>query len=69
TVVGLQGDLTWELGQGILIALPAIALGTFMARRWAPPLTDQAFRRFAYALLVALGLWLVVSGVGLLRGA
>ncbi|QGG79410.1 TSUP family transporter [Litorivicinus lipolyticus] len=66
-VVGVNGDWSVELGYAIAIALPAIAAGAFAARRWSPALSDTNFRRAAYALLSALGLWLVVSGIGLLR--
>ena len=42
--------------------LPAVMAGTYVARRWPPPLGPQAMRRLAFALLMLSGGSLAMAG-------
>ncbi len=52
-----------------LIAVPVVALFTFMARRWPPPVSVLTLRRGAFALLLLSGLSLGLPAVFRLIGA
>ncbi len=44
-------------------AVPAVLIGTTVARRWPPPLSPGALRRLAFGLLFLSGLSLIVAGL------
>lgn len=43
--------------------VPAVTVGTYVARRWPPPLGPQAMRRMAFALLMLSGGSLAMAGI------
>ncbi|WP_145987910.1 sulfite exporter TauE/SafE family protein [Sulfurivermis fontis] len=58
--VGVAGDITLEMVQLSLLCLPVVFLATVAGRRYPPPLPDLAMRRFAFTLLGAIGVMLLV---------
>ena len=66
TRIGLEtynGNVTGEVLKLSAFCAPLTVLVTVLARRFPPPLSDLAMRRFAFGLLCVLGLSLIVSTV------
>jgi uncharacterized membrane protein YfcA len=58
--VGAQGQLGADVWVLSLICLPMVALATLAGKRYPPPLSTQAMRRLAFAVLILMGLALMV---------
>jgi len=56
-----QGDITVDMLRLSLFSVPVVIVATMLGRRFPPPLSDVNMRRFAFALLVVLGLALLLS--------
>lgn len=54
-LVGAAGGLTAEVWLLAATGLPIVFLGTWLGRRFAPPLTEQSMRRVAFGLLLLMG--------------
>jgi uncharacterized membrane protein YfcA len=65
-VVGLQGGLTAEVWLLAGMALPLVVLGTWVGRRFHPPLSETGMKRLAFGVLLLMGGWIVVRTVWLL---
>lgn len=59
--VGAHGGLTREVLSYALVGLPVVAVGTWLGRHFAPPVTEAAIKRMAYVLLLAMGVWMLAS--------
>ncbi len=57
--VGVQGGLTGEVLTFAAIGLPVVAVGTWLGRQFAPPVTEETIKRMAYLLLLAMGAWIL----------
>ncbi len=57
---GLQGQLTREVWLLGLVALPAIAIGSFAGKRLSDRLNPQRFRQAVLGLLLVLGIRLLI---------
>ena len=62
-VVGVSGGLTRDVLLLAAIGLPAVAIGTMLARWFPPALSDDVLRRGAFSLLLGIGIWIVASAV------
>ncbi len=60
-IVGVQGGLTESVWTYTALALPVVLLGTWLGRAFAPPVSDEVIKRFAYMLLMSMGVWILVS--------
>ncbi len=58
--VGLDGGLTTTVLTYAGLGLPVVALGTWLGRVFAPPVSEQMLRRFAYGVLLTMGVWILV---------
>lgn len=66
-VVVLTGNLPPPSMAPALLAIPVVMGGTFLARRYPPPIGPAAFRRIVFLLLMASGLSLALpAGLSLL---
>ena len=66
TRIGLEtynGNITGEVLKLSTFCTPLTVLVTLLARRFPPPISDLAMRRFAFGLLCVLGLSLIISKV------
>ena len=61
--VGVQGGLTREVWLLVLLALPLVVLGTWIGRRYPPPVTDETLKRFAFLALLVMGGFILVQAV------
>jgi uncharacterized membrane protein YfcA len=61
-VVGVQGGLVAEVWWLSLLALPLVILGTWLGREAPPPVSDATLKQMAFALLLAMGVW-ILAGV------
>ena len=60
-LVGVQGGLTKQVLLYALVALPTVVVGTWLGRNFAPPVEEDTIKRFAYLLLLVMGIWILVS--------
>ena len=60
-VVGITGGLTETVFTYALAGLPIVVVGTWLGRHLPPPVTEQSIKRFAYWLLIFMGVWILVS--------
>ncbi len=60
-VVGVDGQIDTSVALLCLYSLPVVFITTLLAQRWHPPLSDRAYRRAAYVLLVLLSLPLILG--------
>lgn len=67
--VAASGNLPPVSTWWTLIAVPTVALSTFIARRWPPPVSTLTLRRGAFALLLLSGLSLGLPALTRLAGA
>ena len=44
-----------------LAGLPIVVVGTWLGRHLPPPVTEQSIKKFAYWLLIFMGVWILVS--------
>lgn len=58
-----QGRMTGEILELTAWAIPAVALATYLGRRWPPPLSARAMRRVVFMLLMLIGVSLIGSAV------
>ena len=58
-----DGNITAEVLELSLYSIPVSIVSTIFARRFPPPVSDMAMRRFAFGLLCLLGLSLIVSKI------
>ena len=45
------------------LSLKYFALGTWLGRAYAPPVRDESLKKFAYFLLLFMGLWILGRSV------
>ncbi len=62
-VVGVQGGLTLEVWQLTGFGLPLVFLGTWLARRYPPALSEKRMKQGAFSILVVMGGWILYSGL------
>jgi uncharacterized membrane protein YfcA len=60
-VVASQGGLTSEVWLYSALALPLVVAATWLGRHFPPALPEASMKRLAFGLLMAMGLWLIVS--------
>lgn len=59
-VVAFTGGITEQVLSYAAIGLPAVVLGTWCGRMFAPPVTEMVIKRGAYLLLLSMGVWILV---------
>lgn len=62
-VVGVDGGLTREVWALTAWSIPLVLLATWLGRRFPPALTEMNLRRLAFALLFAMGCWILYSAL------
>ena len=62
--VALRGQLDAEILILTAWAIPAVALATYIGRRWPPSLPPLVMRRIAFATLMLIGCGLIISELG-----
>lgn len=62
-MVGFSGGLTKDVLLQAVVAIPVVLLGTWFGRNLPPPWSDAAVRRFAFTILLAAGLWILVNAM------
>jgi uncharacterized membrane protein YfcA len=62
-MVAAAGHLSATVLTMAAAALPAVLIGTWLGRRYPPPLGDAAMRSAAFAALLAMGLWIGASAL------
>ena len=60
---GAAGHITADILELSALGIPVSILGTLAGRRFPPPASDIAMRRFAFAILCVIGLSLIISNV------
>ncbi len=60
---GVAGNITDDILELSALGIPVSIIGTLAGRRFPPPASDTAMRRFAFALLCAIGLSLIVGNL------
>jgi uncharacterized membrane protein YfcA len=63
-LVGVTGGLTVEVWWLALLALPFVIAGTWLGREAPPPVSDDTLKQLAFALLLAMGVWILATAVG-----
>lgn len=64
-VVGLDGGLTGDVWAFVLLGVPLVFLGTWAGRRFRPS-SELGVKRFAFATLCGIGVWITARSAGLL---
>ena len=59
-VVAFTGGITEQVLSYAAIGLPAVVLGTWCGRMFAPPVSELVIKRGAYLLLLTMGIWILV---------
>lgn len=68
-VVGVQGGLTADVLWLSAVAVPLVVGATWLGRELPPPVSEDVLKQGAFALLLLMGVWILVSAVpGLLGG-
>jgi uncharacterized membrane protein YfcA len=62
-VVGFSGGLIAEVWWLALLALPFVIAGTWLGREAPPPVSDDTLKQLAFALLLAMGVWILATAV------
>jgi uncharacterized membrane protein YfcA len=62
-IVGVQGGLTATVLWLSLIALPLVALGTWLGRIAAPPVSDAVLKRAVFFLLFLMGIYIIATAL------
>ena len=60
-MVGMEGGLTRTVLGYAAFALPIVVIGTWLGNNFAPPVKEESIKRMAYALLLAMGAWILLS--------
>ena len=60
---GIAGHITIDVLKLSAICVPVAVIATVVARRFPPPVSETAMRRFAFGLLCAIGISLIVGNV------
>ena len=60
---GASGHIGMDVLQLSAVSMPVSILATLAARRFPPPLSDLAMRRFAFGILCVMGLSLIIGGL------
>jgi uncharacterized membrane protein YfcA len=63
SLVGLNGEITWDILKLSLMSAPLVAGLTLLGKKFRPPLSDLVMRRGAFGLLMLLGAFLVVTSL------
>ncbi len=63
--VGVSGGLTATVLSSAAVSLPVVVLGTWIGRSFVPVLSEQASKRLAYLLLLAMGVWILSRAIWL----
>jgi uncharacterized membrane protein YfcA len=64
-LVGVTGGLTPAVLTYALAALPVVVLGTVLGRMFVPPVSEQTIKKFAYGLLLIMGVWILLRSAAL----
>ena len=59
--VGVQGQLNTEIVLLTAVSLPIVTLTTYLGRRFPPPFSAETMRRIVFGLLMAIGIYLILS--------
>ncbi len=59
-IVGVDGALTQQVLLYAAAGLPVVALGTWLGRQFAPPVSEDAIKHMAYTLLLVMGAWILL---------
>ena len=62
-VVGADGGLTGEVWTLTAWSVPLVLVSVWLGRRFPPPLGERALRRAAFALLCAMGGWILLAAL------
>jgi len=62
-VVGAQGGLTADVLWLSAVAVPLVIGATWLGRTLPPPVSEGAMKQGAFALLLVMGVWILVSAV------
>lgn len=62
-MVGAQGGLTIEMGIFSALCIPMVTLFTWIGKNYPPPLSSNNMRRFAFFLLILIGISLLIKNV------
>lgn len=62
-VVGVQGGLTLPVWQFSGLGLPLVLLGTWLARQFPPPVSENAMKRSVFLLLLGMGAWILYTAL------
>ncbi|MBY4677463.1 TSUP family transporter [Marinobacterium arenosum] len=60
-LIGLQDGLNLEIFLYTALALPVVALFTWIGKQYPPPVSELWLRRFAFALLILIGTSLLIT--------
>jgi len=60
-IVGVNGGLSQQVWLYFISGVPIVLLGTWLARRFPPVLEEKTLRQCVFGVMMALGLWLIVS--------
>jgi len=61
-MVGAQGELEIDMFTFTAVCMPVVYGFTWLGKHYPPPISDLALRRFAFTLLIGLGLALMAKG-------
>ena len=64
-VVGVEGGLTTEVWRLAGASVAAVLVSVWLGRRFPPPVSEDALRRGAFALLTLMGAWILAGALGL----
>ncbi len=64
-VVGFSGGLTPAVWTLFAAGVPWVLLGTWAGRNFAPPISETALKRAAFALLLVMGSWSVARALAI----
>jgi hypothetical protein len=59
--ISIQGHVTQDVMLTSLLAIPVIAITTFVAKKLPMPFGEQGMRRFSFGLLVAMAIGVFLS--------
>ena len=62
-MVGVEGGLTTNVWLYSAAALPVVLIGTWAGRTFEPPVSEEGLKKFAYLLLLSMGIWILVTAL------